>query len=288
MCQEDAMNIGSISGFSSLQQQQSIQKTSAKLATVITALVSGNAVGASGVDVASLSVASQLQSAGRAIKQASANLAQASSLAQVADGGLEQIQNVVEQLQNLAQQSSAPTISEDNRKALSDQFRQLTQGLDRIVASTSFGGKKLLNGDTSGTDSVSLDALLSASSSSEGGDSGTLDIKNLASSSLFGGKTIDIGTPSGASDAVAILAEALNKVSATRADVGSFLQSTDYAAATIDTIAANQEAARSTLQDSDFAQAATEKSQASLQNNVAISIAAQGNRLSPALLQLIG
>lgn len=280
------MNIGTLSGFSSLQQQQNIQKTSAKIATAITALV-GASAGGSTADVASLSVASQLQSAGRAVKQANANLAQASSLAQVADGGLEQIQNNVEKLQQLALQSSAPTVSDDNRKALSEQFKQLTQAIEHIVASTGFGGKKLLNGDTSGSGSVSLDSLLSSDNSGDGA-SGTIDIKSLVSDNLFGGQALDIATASSANNAVAVLAEALSKVSATRADVGGFLQSTDYAAATLDTIIANQEAARSTLQDADFAQASTEKSQNYLQNNITVSIAAQGNRLSPALLQLIG
>ncbi len=80
----------------------------------------------------------------------------------------------------------------------------------------------------------------------------------------------------------------LNNLSSARANVGSFLQSVDYAAASVDSAVQNQEAARSTLQDTDFAEASTERSIASLQNNVALALAAQGNRLSPALLQLVG
>lgn len=277
------MNVSSLSGLTGLSQQQNLQKSSSKLSAAIAALASGNRLTSASIDISSLSVASQLQAEVSGLKQASGNLAQASSLAQVADGGLSQIFDIAQQLQNLAQQAGSPVLNDDNRKALGEQFKQLTAQLDSIAGSTSFGGKKLLNGDLNGSAAVSLDNLLS----SEGNDSGNLALDDFSSASLFGGD-LNLSTTESAANAFAVVGDALNKITSGRANVGSFLQSVDYAASNIDSAIANQEAARSTLQDTDFAEAATDQSQATLQQNVALALAAQGNRLTPALLQLVG
>lgn len=278
------MNVSSLSGLTGLQNQQNLQKSSAKLGAAIAALASGNRLTSASTDIASLSVASQLQSAVSGLKQASGNLAQASSLAQVADGGLSQIHEISIQLQNLAQQAGSPILNDDNRKALNEQFKQLEQEIDRIAQNTSFGGKKLLNGDLKDSGALSLDSLLS----SEGNESGSLEIENFSSANLFAGSSLNLSTAEGAANAFAVVGDALNKITGARANVGSFLQSVDYAAVSIDSAIANQEAARSTLQDTDFAEAASQQSQATLQQNVALAVAAQGNRLTPALLQLVG
>ncbi len=278
------MNVSSLSGLTALQSQQNLQKSGAKLSAAIAALASGNRLTSASTDISALSIATQLQSAVSGLKQASGSLAQVSSLGQVADGGISQIQEIVIQLKDLAQQASSPILNDDNRRALSEQFKQLTQQIDSIAGNTSFGGKKLLNGDLSGDNSVSLDKILSADAT----DSGNLSIDSLSSDNLFGGASLDISTASGAANAESVLGNVLGKIIGVRANVGSFLQSVDYAAASIDSAIANQEAARSELQDTDFAEAATQQSQATLQQNVALAIAAQGNRLSPALLQLIG
>jgi len=278
------MNISSLSGLTALQQQQNIQKTSSKLGAAIASLVSGNKVASGGVDVASLSIASQLQSATSGLKQVAGNLAQASSLAQVADGGLLQLQNIAEAIKNLAQQASAPALSDANRAALDTQLKQLLKQIDGTVSSTSFNGKKLLNGDVSGSNKLSLDSLLSSDSNGESG----LSITSLTSTSLLGSGELNFNSTASAAGVSAAAGAALSKITGIRADVGSFLQSVDYAAASIDSAVANQEAARSTLQDTDFAEVSSQKSQATLQNNAAIALAAQGNRIPVALLQLVG
>ncbi len=278
------MNISSLSGLTGLQQQQNLQKSSAKLGAAIAALASGNKLTSASTDIASLSVASQLQSAVSGLKQASGNLAQASSLAQVADGGAAQLQEITLQLQNLAQQAGSAILNDDNRKALNEQFKKLVQQIDSVASNTSFNGKKLLNGDLSGSGKLSLDSILS----SEGNDSGNLAIDNLSSTNLFSDIELNLSTAESANNAFAIVGDALNKIISVRSDIGSFMQSSDYAAASIESAIANQEAARSTLQDTDFAETASQQSQATLQQNAAIALAAQGNRLTPALLQLVG
>jgi len=277
------MNINSISGLAGLQQQQDLQKSNAKLGAAIAALASGNRLTSASTDISSLSVASQLQSAVSGLKQASGNIAQASSLAQVAGGGISQLQEITQQLQTLALQAKSPVLNDNNRKDLNEQFQQLVKQIDSVVSNTNFNGKKLLNGDLKGSGSISLGSILSTDTT----DSAVLSIADLSSESLFGG-ALDLSAPAGADNALSAISGALDKLTSANADVGSFLQSADYAAANIETAIANQDAARSTLQDTDFAEAASLQSRATLQQNAAIAVAAQSNRLTPAILQLIG
>src|SRR4051812_47123829 len=108
----------SLSGIGGTQQQQTIQNASAKLQAAIASIVSGNRVNQASDDVAALSIAGQLQSETAGLRQISGNLAQASSLTQVADGGVSQIQNALTQLQSLASQAGNPTLNAENRKQL--------------------------------------------------------------------------------------------------------------------------------------------------------------------------
>lgn len=279
------MNISSLSGLMGLQQQQSLQKTSDRVSAAIAALVGGkvSSVG----DVASLSLASQLQAQVGSLRQLSGNLAQASSMAQVAGGGVEQIQNLAEEIQKLAGEASSPVLNEGNRKVLDEQFKQLLTQIDNIAANTSFGGKKLLNGDLSGADAISLGKMLSANSDNNK-NSDSLEVGDLSVAALFGASDLSIASAADALNISVAAGSALEKIAAVRAGVGSFLESIDYAAASIDSAVANQDAARSVLQDSDLASLSSENAQANLQNNIALALAAQGNRISPAVIKLLG
>ena len=275
------VNVAGLGGLFGTQPQQKIEKSNAKLQAAIAQLVSGTRRAQD--DVASLSIATQLQTEVVGLKKVSGNIAQASSLAQVADSGAEQIQTILYKLKDLALQAKSPSVSDDIRKTLNDQFQSLKSAVDRFADNTSFNSKKLLDGSLSGPNKISFGGLLD---SSVEGDEG-LEIKSLSASSLFESKSPDISTPANIDEALKSIDTAIGKVTETRVSIGTFEQTLDYAAANIDSAVANQEAARSVLSDADFLEAVTESNAATLQRNAAIALAAQGNRLSPQLLKLV-
>lgn len=277
--------ITGIGGLTGSQSQQNIQKTNSRLQAAIAQLVSGSRINRAADDVAALSIATQLQSEVSSLKQASGNIAQASSLAQVADGGVEEIRRAVDEIRSIAQQAAAPTTSPESREALNRQVQGLAAEIDRIAGSTSFNGKKLLDGSLSGASSLSLTNLLGAG---DAADSESFSLDSLTARSLLGEAGIDVSTAQSAGASLEVLDAAAQRVDRARAQTGSFLQTLNYAAANIDSAVANQEAARSILQDADFAGAATEGSLASLLRNAQIAVQAQGNRLQPNVLKLIG
>jgi flagellin len=216
------------------------------------------------------------------LRSASNNIAQASSLTQVADGGAQQIQNALIQLQSLAQQANSPILNSANRADLNQQFNQILASVNQLAQSTSFNGQNLLDGSLNGNSSLSLDALLGTANAG-----GALSISDLTSGGLLAGIGNLLSADS-AGQSLSALSDALNQVISTRADIGSFQQTLNFASANIDSAINNQEAAQSQLSETDIAAASTRKAQDEVQLNAAIALVAQTNNLSPALLKLVG
>lgn len=278
------MDITGVGGGSSTQARQNIQRSNERLQTAIGQLVSGNAINRASDDVAALSIATQLQSGASSLRQASANISQASSLAQVADSGVDQIRQVLDRLNTLATQANSPVVNEGNREAINQEFQALLAEVDRLAESTSFSEQPLLDGSLSGDNSLSLAGLIAPENNADGEG---LDIESLTTENLFEGRSLNLLSTESSTQASLDISNALDRVNSVQATIGSFQQSLNFAAANIESAAANQEAARSILQDTDFAQASTGFSLASVQRNAAIAVEAQGNRLSPNILKLI-
>lgn len=257
---------------------QDIQRTSAKLQSVIASVVSGNKFVGAGDNVAAVSLAAQLQSGTAGLRQISGNLAQARSVLQVAGDGVSQIQQALQQLQAVAQQAASPVLNDDNRKVLNQQFQQLVAQIDQVASRTNFNNKSLLDG----TANLSLGDFIAAE-----GDAPSLDIADLTVVGLFGGKNPGLLTPSATEEAIALLGEALAQVLGVRTDIGAFAQTVDFASASVDSALINQQAALSNVADTDFTEAATALSLLSTQQQAATAAAVQGNKLTPVVLQLI-
>jgi flagellin len=273
------MTINSLSSVNTAQQQ-AIKNASDRLQRVINNIVSGE----NQDDVAKISVATQLRSETNGLRQASENIAQAKSLTQVAEGGVSKIQDALTQLQSLAQQAKNPTLNDTNRAQLNEQFQKVAQQIDNLAKGTSFNGKQLLNGELSGDKALTLDSVLA----SKGAGDVKLSVADLSTDNIFSDGTPNVLTAENASQALVAINEALNQVGSARVGVAAFQQTLDFAAANVETAAANQDAARATLTDTDIAAASTEKSEDDVKRNAAIALQAQGNKLSPALLKLIG
>lgn len=278
------MPINPLSGFGTVTQQQNSQRISDRLQLAVASLVSGKKLNRAADDIAALSIATQLQTELASLKEISSNAAQATSLLQVADGGAEQISDLVQELKDIAIQAKSPTLNQQNRDALNQQFQQISAEIDRIAGNTKFGGKALLDGSVSGDNSLSIDDVLSGDSED---DANALEIESLTTDALFSGQSLNVLTADGAERAIEALELAQGNITATRADIGAFQQSVSYLAASIETAVANQDAARSVLVDTDFAEESTIYSLLNIQREASLSLAAQGNRLPAGLLKLV-
>lgn len=153
------MSITSLSSlFTSPLTQQSLQKSSNRLQALMASLVTGNRLTKASTDVAALAVATRLQSEVSALRQASVNVAQADSMLQVADGGVEQIGDILQRMQALAVQSNNPTLDQATRESINREFQSLSDEIDRLSGNTSFAGQQLLDGSLSNSGRITTDA----------------------------------------------------------------------------------------------------------------------------------
>lgn len=270
------MTVSSIASLAS-GIQRSLNQQNNRVATAVSQLVSGNRLVKASTDVAALSTATSLQTQVSSLRTASLNISQASSLLEVADGGAQQVGQVLDRLQSLALRAQSGDLSNTERAQLDIEFQQLRSEINRVALSTNFNNKPLLDGSlTSGIDFQIDDSSAPVN----------LQIGGLSDANLFS-SDINILTADGARAAFEQIQSAQNTVTAQRAEIGSFQQGLGFAADTLEVAIQNQEAARAELSDADFAAISTESAQAQVQQKASISLLAQTNRLSGNILTLL-
>ena len=130
----------------SLNSQRNLQGSSNNLATSLQRLSTGSRINSAKDDAAGLQIANRLTSQINGLNIAVKNSNDGISMAQTAEGALEQSTNILQRMRDLALQSANGSNSESERKALGAEVNELKKELDRISNNTSFGGKKLLDG----------------------------------------------------------------------------------------------------------------------------------------------
>ncbi len=108
---------------------------------------SGSRINSAGDDAAGLSIADRMQSQRRGFAQAIRNAADGISIAQTADGALNEYVNIVQTIRTKAIQAANDTNSAEDKKSIQAEINQLLSELKRISKDTVFNNQKLLNGD---------------------------------------------------------------------------------------------------------------------------------------------
>ena len=130
----------------SLNTQRNLNSSSNALATSLQRLSTGSRINSAKDDAAGLQIANRLTSQVNGMGVAVKNANDGISMAQTAEGALEQSTSILQRMRDLSLQSANGSNSPEERKALSQEVNELKKELDRIANTTSFGGKKLLDG----------------------------------------------------------------------------------------------------------------------------------------------
>lgn len=130
----------------SLTVQKNLNKAGDALSTSMTRLSSGLKINSAKDDAAGLQMANRLTSQTKGMTVAIANANNASSIAQTAEGAMQESTNILQRLRELALQASNGDKSADDRAALQQEFTAKTGELTRIAQTTTFGGRNILDG----------------------------------------------------------------------------------------------------------------------------------------------
>jgi flagellin len=131
---------------SSLNAQRNLSKSGQGLATSMERLASGMRINSAKDDAAGLQISNRLTSQINGLSVAQRNANDGISMAQTAEGAMQESTNILQRMRELVLQSANGSNSDDDRLALQKEVTALNEELTRIADTTSFGGQNLLDG----------------------------------------------------------------------------------------------------------------------------------------------
>lgn len=267
----------------SLQAQGSLKKVSAETENTFAKLSSGTRITKSADDAAGLAISEKLKAEIRSSNQANRNANDAVSMVQVAEGGLNESQNILTRLRELAIQSASDTVGDVERGMTNLEYQQLKEELNRISQVTEFNGTKLLNGSGEkkefqiGTKADEFENRISFEPSQM--DSG---LESLGIDSL------EVGSKEGAQNSLAAVDAAIEKVSGQRATLGALQNRLVSTSNNLGVYTENLSAANSRIRDVDYAEETAKSARNQIISSAGSSVLAQANMNGQAALKLIG
>ncbi|HAO24653.1 MULTISPECIES: flagellin [unclassified Methylophaga] len=270
------------SNLASLNAQRNLSNSQNDLNTSLQRLSSGLRVNSAKDDAAGLFVAQQLTRDIRGTNQAVRNAADGISLGQTAEGALGQVANNLQRIREIAIQASNATVGD--RTGLQKEVDQLTQEISRIVQTTEFSGTKLLSGATS--------LVFQVGASGSTNNQVVLETVNITgiggySLDLTATGTIDVSNAANASAALSGLSLDIDAVNQTRATYGALQNRFEAVISNLQNYAENLTAARSRIEDADFAAETARLTRAQILQQAGTSILAQANSLPQSALTLL-
>lgn len=260
----------------SLNAQRNLGKSQGSLANSMQRLSSGLRINSAKDDAAGLAISDRMTAQIRGLNQAARNANDGISLAQTAEGALQESTNILQRMRELAVQSANDTNSASDRASLNDEVVQLQSELDRIAQTSEFNGRKVIDGSladatfqvganagSNQTISFSISSALGADLSQVGtvidAPNGTaVASTDVSGTAIAAGSLLVNGTEIGATDGTnSSLATALNTAAGSTIATAQNVQSIDFTTVTVDGTADVTEAATFTFADLSAGQSVT-------------------------------
>ncbi|WP_114633878.1 flagellin [Vibrio splendidus] len=136
---------------SALVAQRNLSNANNMLNQSLERLASGSRINSAKDDAAGLQISNRLEAQMSGIDVAVRNANDGISIMQTAEGAMNETTNIMQRMRDLSLQASNGSNSQSERTAIQEEVTALNDELNRIAETTSFGGKKLLNGSFGST-----------------------------------------------------------------------------------------------------------------------------------------
>lgn len=295
----------------SLIAQKKLSDNRREMTGSIEKLASGQRINKSADDAAGLAVSERIRSRIASLDVAKRNANDGISYIQVAEGGLNEITNIMVRMRQLGSQAASDTIGNRERSYLDKEFQQLTAEVGRIAQSTEFNGRKVLDANdgsqsmrifVGASNRASLDGKAPDIDPESDSDVITVDLEELEGLNQAlkavtdGGLAVvpdsedggaaDLG-PDGTDALFNVLDTALNEVAGYRATLGSVQSRLNSAIENIEVSNENLSAANSRIKDVDFASETAKFTQAKILQQAGASVLTQANNQPEIVLQML-
>ena len=269
----------------SLNAQRNLGKSQGALNLSMKRLSSGLRINSAKDDAAGLAISDRMTAQIRGLNQAARNANDGISLAQTAEGALQETTNILQRMRELAVQSANDTNTDADRNSLNAEFSQLINEIDRIAETTSFNGKVLLSGGFSGSANAAVFQVGANAGETIAVTIGAATAANLGSGTHISATGISTGAAAGS--AISLVDAAIGQVDTIRGDLGAVQNRFESTIANLSNVSENLSAARSRILDADIAQETSDMTKYNILQQAGVSILAQANQAPQLALSLL-
>jgi flagellin len=267
----------------SLNAQKSLVGTQRAMDQSFARLSSGYRINQAADDAAGLAISENLRAQIRGLGQANRNANDGISLVQVAEGGLNEVANMLIRLRELGVQAASDTIGDTERKFVDVEYQQLKSEIQRISEVTNFNGYDLLNG-TGGIIDVQVgvhnDPFKDRISFNTAAANSSIDSLGIA---IEG-----VSTKESAQNSLDNVDSALVSVNAMRANFGALQNRLQSTINNLNVAHENFSAANSRIRDTDIANESAELTRNTIMKQAGVSVLSQANQAQQLALKLLG
>lgn len=263
-----------------MSASRALQSSSNEQAKSYQRLASGNRITSAGDDAAGLSISEKLKSQIRSLGQAERNANDGVSFTQVAEGGLNEIGNMLVRIRELGIQAASDTIGDTERGFVDKEVQQLKGEINRIANVTTFNGTPLLNGA-----SRELSFQVGASKA----DAIAFNPESYdARTDKLGISGLDYRSADGARDSLDQVDEAISRVSGSRAELGAQQNKLQATISNLSIQKENYSAANSRIRDTDVASESSKLISGNILQQAGVAVLGQANMAPQSALRLLG
>jgi flagellin len=266
-----------------LNAQRNLVGTQHAMDQSLARLSSGFRINQAADDAAGLAISENLRAQIRGLGQANRNSNDGISLVQVAEGGLNEISNMLIRLRELGVQASSDTIGDTERKFLDVEYQQLKSEIQRVSEVTTFNGYDLLNGSGGVLDiqvGVHNDPFKDRISFNTAAADATQAALGITSEA--------VNTKQQAQQSLEIIDTAMVSVNAMRANFGAMQNRLQSTIANLMISHENLSAANSRIRDTDIAAESAELTRNTILKQAGVSMLGQANQTQQIALKLLG
>lgn len=268
---------------SALNAQRNLVDSQLKIGSSLAQLASGSRINKAGDDAAGLAISDGLQAQIRSAHQAQRNANDGISMVQVAEGGLNEISNIVVRLRELGIQAGSDTIGDRERTFVDKEVQQLKSEVQRIASVTTWGTTKLLDGTT-----PNFDFQVGIFNKAEEDRITFHANENVATADALGISGLDYKTKEGAQDALERLDASILRINQSRSNFGALQNRLQSTSNNLGVAEENLSAANSRIRDTDVARTSTELARNNILLQAGTATLAQANQVPALAMKLIG
>merc|ERR1711998_568941 len=267
----------------SLNAQRSLAESSKELATAMERLSSGKKINSASDDAAGFAIAERMTAQVRGLNMATKNANDGLAMLATVENATNDVTDMLQRIRELAVQAANDTNGDKDRTYLTAEVTSLLSEINRVATQTKYNDKTVLDGTLSGSLQVGTEATQTISFS-------VSSIQTSALGTADGGdalSTIQIDSAANAATALGIISQAIEEVAGQRASYGALSNRLEYTVSNLMNVAEFTPAARSRIEDADFAAESARLSKAQVLQQTGTAMLAQANASSQLAIQLI-